>query len=39
LKEALAAGADDFVPKPFRALELRARAVGLLCRARALAQA
>lgn len=33
MQEALAAGADDFVPKPFRALELRARAVGLIRRA------
>lgn len=36
IREALAAGADDFVSKPFRALELRARAVGLIQRARAL---
>jgi len=39
LKEALASGADDFVSKPFRALELRARAVGLIRRARSLAAA
>lgn len=34
LREALAAGADDFVGKPFRAHELRARAVGLIQKAR-----
>jgi CheY-like chemotaxis protein len=39
LQEALSAGADDFVSKPFRALELRARAVGLIRRARAFAAA
>lgn len=32
LVEAFAAGADDFVSKPFRAPELRARALGLLRR-------
>jgi DNA-binding response OmpR family regulator len=37
MQEALSAGADDFVSKPFRALELRARAVGLIRRARAVA--
>lgn len=35
VRQALRAGADDFVGKPFRAHELRARAIGLLQRARA----
>lgn len=39
MHEALGAGADDFVSKPFRALELRARAVGLIRRARAVVAA
>lgn len=34
LSEAFCAGADDFVGKPFRAHELRARVLGLLHRAR-----
>jgi len=34
VRDALGAGADDFVGKPFRAHELRARVLGLLHRAR-----
>lgn len=34
LREALASGADDFVGKPFRAHELRARVLGLIQKAR-----
>jgi len=34
VRDALCAGADDFVGKPFRAHELRARVLGLLHRAR-----
>ncbi|HET9952912.1 MAG TPA: response regulator [Polyangiaceae bacterium] len=37
LREALCSGADDFVAKPFRAHELRARALGLIQKGRALA--
>ncbi|MFO7180074.1 MAG: response regulator [Pseudomonadota bacterium] len=37
LHDALSAGADDFLVKPFRAPELRARALGLIHRARGLA--
>jgi two-component system phosphate regulon response regulator PhoB len=34
MDEAFASGADDYVVKPFRAPELRARVFGLLCRPR-----
>jgi len=39
LRDALCSGADDFVGKPFRAHELRARALGLIQQARAAAPA
>lgn len=39
LRDALCSGADDFVGKPFRAHELRARALGLIQHARAAAPA
>jgi DNA-binding response OmpR family regulator len=34
MRDALCSGADDFVGKPFRAHELRARALGLIQQAR-----
>jgi DNA-binding response OmpR family regulator len=37
LRELTRSGADDFVRKPFRAHELRARALGLIQQARAAA--
>jgi CheY-like chemotaxis protein len=39
LRDALCSGADDFVGKPFRAHELRARALGLIQQARSAAPA
>lgn len=36
LREAFEAGADDFVSKPFRAHELGARVLGLICRSKAV---
>jgi CheY-like chemotaxis protein len=39
LRDALCSGADDFVGKPFRAHELRARALGLIQQARGSAPA